>query len=142
MAARALVDTGVLLALVSRSDAWHAAVVDVYTNTPLPLLTSEAVLTEAFHLSYRELGNVSSLWRLLRSGAVQMMGIEDDELGEIELLMQTYADCRMDFADATLVYLAARESLSLVLTIDHDDFETYRIKGRKKFTILPARKRR
>jgi hypothetical protein len=37
------------------------------------------------------------------------------------------------------VHLAARESLSLILTVDHDDFETYRIGGRKKFNILPRR---
>ena len=30
----------------------------------------------------------------------------------------------MDFADATLVRIAERESLSLILTIDHDNFET------------------
>jgi hypothetical protein len=29
----------------------------------------------------------------------------------------------MDFADATLVHLAERESLSTVFSIDHDDFE-------------------
>jgi len=29
--------------------------------------------------------------------------------------------------------------LSVILTVDHDDFETYRIAGRKRFTILPAR---
>jgi predicted nucleic acid-binding protein len=46
----------------------------------------------------------------------------------------------MDFADATLVHLAARESISLILTVDHADFETYRIGGRKRFTILPGRK--
>jgi len=45
----------------------------------------------------------------------------------------------MDFADATLVHLARRESLSLVLTVDHDDFETYRIDGRKRFRITPER---
>jgi predicted nucleic acid-binding protein len=139
MAARALVDTGVLLALVSRSDAWHEAAVEAYQNIPLPLLTTEAVLTEAFHLSYRDLGDVTGVWKLLRAGAVQMATIEDDELPEIEALMRTYSDCRMDFADATLVHLAARESLSLILTIDRDEFETYRIGARKKFTILPAR---
>jgi predicted nucleic acid-binding protein len=53
--------------------------------------------------------------------------------------MTKYRGRPMDFADATLVHLAARESLSLILTIDHDDFETYRIGGRKKFTILPGR---
>jgi predicted nucleic acid-binding protein len=45
----------------------------------------------------------------------------------------------MDFADATLVHLAARERLSVILTVDHDDFETYHIHGRKKFTILRRR---
>jgi predicted nucleic acid-binding protein len=56
--------------------------------------------------------------------------------------MDTYADHPMDFADATLVHLADRESISLILTVDHDDFETYRIGGRKRFMILPTRKRR
>jgi hypothetical protein len=56
--------------------------------------------------------------------------------------MEEYADRPMDFADATLVHLAARERLSTILTVDHDDFETYRLPGRKKFTILPWRARR
>jgi predicted nucleic acid-binding protein len=46
----------------------------------------------------------------------------------------------MDFADATLVHLARRESLSLILTIDHNDFETYRVEGRRKFRIVPSRR--
>ena len=45
----------------------------------------------------------------------------------------------MDFADATLVHLARRESLSTVFTVDFNDFETYRIEGRKRFSILPHR---
>jgi hypothetical protein len=43
------------------------------------------------------------------------------------------------FADTTLVHLAWRESLATVFTIDHDDFETYRIEGKKRFRILPDR---
>ena len=46
----------------------------------------------------------------------------------------------MGFADATLVYLAERDRLSTVFTIDHD-FETYRFAGRKRFRVLPARHR-
>ena len=38
-----------------------------------------------------------------------------------------------------LVHLPERESLSTVFTIDHDDFETYRVGGRKRLRILPAR---
>ncbi len=67
--------------------------------------------------------------------------MEDSDLPELHALMTQYADRPMDFADATLVLLAARERLSVILTIDHDDFETYRLPGRKKFTILPRRHR-
>jgi predicted nucleic acid-binding protein len=54
-------------------------------------------------------------------------------------MMRKYADRPMDFADATLVRLAEREGLSTIFTIDHDDFETYRIDGRRRFRILPDR---
>jgi hypothetical protein len=30
-------------------------------------------------------------------------------------------------------------SLTTIFTIDHDDFDTYRIAGRRKFRIVPAR---
>ena len=53
--------------------------------------------------------------------------------------MARYHDRPMDFADATLVHLARRESLSTILTVDHDDFETYRIDGGRTFRIVPAR---
>jgi len=43
----------------------------------------------------------------------------------------------MDFADATLVHLANRESLTAILTIDQADFATYRLAGKKRFHLLP-----
>jgi hypothetical protein len=71
-----------------------------------------------------------------------MSPIINDELSHIHALMADYADRPMDFADATLVHLAARESISTIFTIDHGDFETYRLPGRKKFTIVPSRRKR
>jgi len=53
--------------------------------------------------------------------------------------MVRYRDRPMDFADATLVHLAERESLTSVFTVDHDDFETYRIGGRRRFRVVPLR---
>jgi predicted nucleic acid-binding protein len=79
-------------------------------------------------------------WRLLQSGAVTLAAIENSELPAIQELMDRYRDRPMDFADATLVYLAKRESISTLFTIDHSDFETYRIEGKRRFRILPARK--
>ena len=52
--------------------------------------------------------------------------------------MSKYWDRPLDFADATLVYLAKRESLSTILTVDNSDFTTYRIEGKRKFRVLPG----
>jgi predicted nucleic acid-binding protein len=43
----------------------------------------------------------------------------------------------MDFADATLVYLANRETVETILTVDQTDFSVYRIAGKKRFRVLP-----
>jgi predicted nucleic acid-binding protein len=134
-----LIDTGAILALVDRSDEWHVQCVEAYNDHRLPWLTTEAVLTETFYLVRHNLRDDRGVWTLLGSGAIRMSGIDNEELPQVHALMAQYAERPMDFADATLVHLAARERLGTILTIDHDDFQTYRLPGRKKFTILPPR---
>ena len=119
----ALIDTGAILALVDRGDEWHELCVEAYNRSKLPLLTTQAALTEVFHLTRGDRRLIVSVWTLLRSGAIEMSTIGNDELPQIHALMEDYADRPMDFADATLVHLAARESISLILTVDRDDFE-------------------
>ena len=138
MAADALVDTGAILALLDRTDRWHKLCVDAFRELRLPLLTSGAVLAELFHLLGGSRHEMETAWRFIRSGALKLAPIEDPELLEIQTLMSRYWDRPMDFADATLVYLARRERISTVFTVDHADFSTYRIEGRKRFRILPS----
>jgi uncharacterized protein len=138
MGADALIDTGAILAILDRRDRWHQVCLDTYQRLRLPLLTSEAVLTEVFHLARNDRRGMVSAWTFVRSGAVQMSGIPDSELPDIHELMSRYWDRPMDFADATLVHLAKRESLSTIFTVDYADFETYRIDGRRRFRVLPV----
>jgi predicted nucleic acid-binding protein len=81
---------------------------------------------------------MEAAWRLVRSGAIELAAIDDSELPQIQALMARYSDCPMDFAEGTLVYLAKREGLSTIFTVDHADFNTYRIEGRRRFRVLPA----
>lgn len=134
-----LIDTGAILAILDQDDQWHEACEEAYNSVRLPLGTTTAVLAELFHLLERERRDAAIAWTLLRSTAIHVLPITDADMRELERLMDRYADRPMDFADATLVRLAERESLSTILTIDHDDFETYRIGKRKRFRILPAR---
>jgi len=137
MGADILIDTGAILALLDRADRWHHVCVAAFEQLRLPLLTSQAVLTELFHLVGDNRKEMESAWKFVRSGALLLAVIKDTELPEIHSLMSRYWDRPMDFADATLVYLAGREGLSTVFTVDHADFETYRIAGRRKFRVLP-----
>lgn len=139
MHVRAIADTGALLACLDRSDRWHQRCRDAFNQIRLPLATSSAVLTELFHLLGDNARDVELAWSFIRSGAVTVLPIADRDLPDIEALMHKYRDRPMDFADATLVHLAQRESLTTVFTIDHDDFETYRVGGRKRLRILPSR---
>ena len=138
MAANALIDTGALLALLDRTDRWHSICVQTFAQLRLPLVTSEAVLTELFRLVGDSRREMEAAWRLVRSGSIVLAAIENSELIQIQALMSRYADRPMDFADATLVYLAKRETLSTIFTVDHADFDTYRIEGRRRFRVLPA----
>jgi predicted nucleic acid-binding protein len=139
MAADALIDTGGILALLDRHDRWHDPCVAALERMRLPLLTSEAVLTELFHLVGDKRHEVHAAWKFVRSGALVVSGINDADLPALETLMDRYRDRPMDVADATLVNLGERHGLSLILTIDHDDFETYRMAGRRRFRIVPDR---
>jgi predicted nucleic acid-binding protein len=137
MPANALIDTGAILALLDRSDRWHRTCANAFRQLRLPLLTSEAVLTELFHLVGDQQSEMEAAWKFVRSGALALGTIEDTELPHLHNLMSRYWDRPMDFANATLVYLAKRESLSAILTVDQADFATYRIEGKRQFRILP-----
>src|ERR1017187_8440243 len=87
MAANALIDTGAILALLDRTDRWHRICVDAFEQLRLPLLTSEAVLTELFHLVGDSRHEMEAAWKLARSGALLLGTIENAELPQLHALM-------------------------------------------------------
>jgi len=128
-----------MLALLDADDAWHERCSEAFPSLRLPLATSSAVLAEVFHLLRLRANELELAWRFIRSNVVTVLPMGDDDMSPLERLMIKYRDRPMDFADATLVRLAERETLSTIFTIDHDDFETYRINGKSKFRIVPSR---
>ena len=140
MSVKMLIDTGPMVALVSQDDRWHEDCSAVFNTLSHPLGTTVAVLTEFFHLLKKPARPdvAAAAWNLVHSRLLTVLPIGDDDLPPIQTLMERYADRPMDFADATLVHVAERESTNLIFTIDHNDFETYRAHGRP-FRIEPPR---
>jgi predicted nucleic acid-binding protein len=94
------------------------------------LWTTAAAFTEASHL----IGDFKIVAKIISDYHFTLD--VDEEKAALATLLEKYAP-EMDFADATLVYLARREGLPTVFTVDHADFETYRIEGRKRFRVFP-----
>jgi predicted nucleic acid-binding protein len=139
MGATGLIDTGPILAILNPRDLWHQRCIESLGSQRFPLATSAAVYAEVFHLLAPYPNGLKLAWKFLRSGTVTVLSITDEDVPDLERLMLKYRDRPMDFADATLVRLAERESLSTIFTVDHDDFETYRIGPKSRFRILPSR---
>ena len=76
-----------------------------FAQFQLPVLTTWAVLTEAFYFAQKN-GRVDPHWGMLNDKLVSIAPIGDHELPAIQTLMHKYADRPMDFADATLVHVA------------------------------------
>jgi hypothetical protein len=130
-----LVDTGALVCLLDRSQGAHREFVDFFDAWTDQIVTPEAVLTEATHLLARVHGGTAACLDFVLSGGAVLVPAGSISVRRARELMLQYADCPMDFADATLVVLAEDLNTNVVLTTDRRDFSVYRIGGRKRFTV-------
>ena len=128
MAGRVLVDSGFLIALLSRRDRHHPWAAAQSPQFAPPWKTCEAVLSEAFHLlGARGQPGVAALLR--RAAVVPAFDLAG-ELDRVLNLMQKYADVPMSLADACLVRMSETLADPIVLTTDMD-FRVYRRHSRQ-----------
>ena len=139
--ARALVDTGALVALVNRSDRFHAAAASWFASVRGGLLTTEAVITEtAYVLAASPTHQRAALEWVQRARGAEMLAVEAvADHAAIAAILKRYADLPCDYADATLIALAEKTGVAAIATIDQRDFSVYRIKGRRRFRLLIAK---
>jgi predicted nucleic acid-binding protein len=130
-----LLDTGPLIALLDRRDRHHAWVQSQFTEIVPPLLTCEAVLTEACHLARRTDGGTRRVLELVERGVVRLAFALDEQFAPVSSLMQRYANVPMSLADACLVRLSELVSGCVVFTLD-SDFRIYRRHRRQKVPLL------
>jgi len=136
---RVLVDTGPLVALADPSDRDHAKCKLYMRDHRGPLLTTWAVLTEFSHMAPSVVATIH-LFRWATAGGLEILPFGQDELTQATDWMERYADRPMDLADASLVVASMRTGVTSVWTLDRNDFETYRLPGRKRFRLVDMSK--
>ena len=135
---KVLVDTGALVALFDPDDRWHVRAVAAIAALPpsVRLVTSLAIITEVTHMLDFDLRNQWAFLDWLVAGGATVRDLPLEGIAACRMRMEKYRDRPMDFADATLVWLAEQESITSILTLD-SDFLIYKI-GRKKLVNLIA----
>lgn len=138
MAGELLLDTGALVSVLDKSQAGHKRYAGFFADWRGPVVSTEAVLTEATHLLGRVAGGRGACLDFFLSGGAVLVPATPASLRRCRDLVEQYSDLPMDYADATLVVLAEELGSNLVFTTDRKDFVVYRIKGRRHFELLPA----
>jgi uncharacterized protein len=134
-----LVDTGPLVAILSRADHHHESCVDALQHLPGPLLSCWPVITEAAWLLRRYPQAVQRLLGSVDGGFIELLPLAGADAKAISQIMQRFASIRPQLADAALVHLAAREDIDTIFTLDERDFSVYRSGRKGAFKVLPGR---
>lgn len=142
-----LVDTGPLYALADQDDQYHDLVEHYVTQTQEALIVPSPVVPEVCYLLLEHLGAEAEL-SFLRSLANQELFLEHPiprDLERVIEILDQYQDAEFGMVDATIMAMAERLKIEVILTLDHRDFRIYRPEHCVAFRLvpdLPARRRK
>jgi predicted nucleic acid-binding protein len=101
------------------------------------LLTCWPVLTEAAWLLRREPEGMRVIERLVSCGAIQLVELDAQALTRAVAFIERYSSLGAQLADAALMFLAERERIDTVFTLDRRDFLIYRTSDGRALTVVP-----
>lgn len=131
-----LLDTGPLVALLSKADANHDRARTMFAECRPPLRSCEAVVAEAcFLLKKVDAAGPAEVIALARRGVYTIAIAANDHWTQIEALLTRYADRPISFADACLIRCAEVHRESRILSFD-SDFSIYRWARRQRFELV------
>ena len=134
---RVLTDTGPLVAILSSTDQYHEICLRTLQGLRGPLLTCWPVITETAWLLQGTPPAFEKLLRSISDGAVEILPVTGKEAAAIAETMKKYGNLRPQFADVMLVYMADRENIKTIFTLDRRDFSVYRVGRKGSFRIVP-----
>jgi uncharacterized protein len=132
-----LLDTGVIVALLDRSERLHEACADAVQEIEAPLITCEAVVAESCYLLRNLAGASEAVIENVAAGIFQIPFQLSHEALAVKQVLRKYRDRQIDLADACLIRLADEFGTADILTLDRD-FAVYRWGRNKAFRMLPS----
>ena len=135
---RVLLDTGPLVVIISERDQHHGICVEQLRKFTPPLLTCWPVITEAAWLLRNNPPAVQRMLAGFDVGLLELLPVDEEAAPWLSNFVTQYFNLGVQLADACLVYLAERERIDTVFTLDRRDFTVYRFRKNKSFTLIPG----
>ena len=134
-----LLDTSGLLSALDESQRYHHECAALLGKAAPPLLLSPFVLAELDYLLMRHVGRraQAALLEEVARGAYQLEPFGAADIARAAEIVDRYADLEIGLADASIVVLGERHTVSEVLTLDQRHFRAMRMDRRKRFKLLP-----
>ena len=120
-----LIDSGPLVALFDKNDKYHKQILTFMKSYKGELVTTWAVMTEVSHMLDFNLKVQLAFLKWIERGAVSIYEMKQSDLGTIIPMMTKYTNVPMDLADSSLMFVAQKENISNIISID-SDFDIYR----------------
>ena len=131
-----LLDTGPLVALLSRNDANHPRARELFAACVPPFRCCEAVIAEACFLMRKvHTAGAAEVVALGRRGVYDVALAAGEHWTNIEALLRKYSVRPISCADACLIRCAEVHQEARILTFDAD-FSVYRWARNRRFEIL------
>lgn len=132
---RLLVDTGFLVAYGLRNDPFYSAADRFLKHYRGALVTPAPVIVETCF--FFGAAGKRHLLEWVHQGSLAVVDVPVAAYPDLSAIIGKYSDREVDLADAALVWLAAESGLRRILTVDESDFSVYRLKGNRRFEIVP-----
>lgn len=134
---RIIIDTGPLVVMLNRRDSQHAACRTQSLERARPFLTTWPVVAEAAWLLRHTDRGVSELIRLISDGLLDCYSLRADAADWMDAFLRRYSDQAPQLADSSLMFVAERENLSTIFTLDRRDFLVYKLANNQPLELLP-----
>ncbi len=132
-----LADTGPLVALASQRDQYHELCLEQVRKLPPQVFTSWPVITEAAWLLRDDPEAIQRLLTTCDRGPFRLLPLDQAAARWTANFLKRYRKLKAQVADASLVYLAEREGIETIFTLDRRDFSVYRLSDGRSLRLLP-----
>ena len=132
-----MIDTGPIIAILSKDDVHHDRCIHALTALVPPLFTCWPVITEAAWLLRKRPGTVAKMFDGFSGGFFALLSLTIDDMTASAALMKRYQSAGLQLADAALTHLAERENIRTIFTTDRREFSIIRLKRNRTLKLIP-----